>query len=409
MMDTKMLRRWSVAAALTILAGAAFATPVSAQVPPQRTLDELKVEAQARADRNAYPLIGLKPDEVREALAKLTGLDRDEWAAAWSAIGERYATKAQAELATAPAQADKDFMQAWRYYSFARWPVPNSPDKEKAYAKALEAFVAHGKLLDPPMEVVHIPFEGKEIIGYVQMPKASGPVPIVVAISGLDSRKEDMAERFQPMLDHGVGYLALDMPGVGQSPIKIAPGADRMLRTALDYAIARPQVDKRKVLVYGGSFGGYWSTLLAVTDKERLRAVVAQSPPVHAMFQSDAVRQAVGNKEYLFDLLPAMMSVYDGATTLDQLAEMSPRISLQAQGFIGKPTAPMLVIGGVLDTQVPISDTDLLLHSGDTPKDAWINPKGGHMGRDTKGWSDPVIFKRITMPWILRQLAASGE
>jgi esterase FrsA len=62
----------------------------SAQVPPQRTLDELKNEAQARADRNAYPLIGLKPDEVREALGRLTSLDRDEWAASWSVIGDRY-------------------------------------------------------------------------------------------------------------------------------------------------------------------------------------------------------------------------------------------------------------------------------------------------------------------------------
>ena len=35
----------------------------------------------ARAERNAYPLIGLKPAEVREAVAKLKSTDRDEWAA----------------------------------------------------------------------------------------------------------------------------------------------------------------------------------------------------------------------------------------------------------------------------------------------------------------------------------------
>src|SRR5260221_3422340 len=118
--------------------------PAVAQVAPQRTLEELKAEAQARADRNGYPLIGLKPDEVREALGRLRSLDRDEWAASWSLIGERYREKAQAELASAPDEADKDFVQAWRYYSFARWPVPNSPGKQQAYRKALGAFLAHG-------------------------------------------------------------------------------------------------------------------------------------------------------------------------------------------------------------------------------------------------------------------------
>src|SRR5258708_24791484 len=39
------------------------AVPAAAQVAPQRTLEELKTEAQARADPNGYPLIGLKPHE----------------------------------------------------------------------------------------------------------------------------------------------------------------------------------------------------------------------------------------------------------------------------------------------------------------------------------------------------------
>lgn len=42
-----------LAAALVLGSGAA-----AAQIAPQRTLEELKAEAQARADRNAYPLIG---------------------------------------------------------------------------------------------------------------------------------------------------------------------------------------------------------------------------------------------------------------------------------------------------------------------------------------------------------------
>jgi esterase FrsA len=393
-------------AAIVALGGAPAAAQ---QVPAQRTLEELKSEAQARADRNGYPLIGLKPDEVREALGRLKSLDRDEWAASWSVIGERYREKAQAELVGAPDEADKDFVQAWRYFSFARWPVPNSPGKQQAYRQALAAFLAHGKLLDPPLEVLRIPFEGKEIVAYRQIPKTAQAAPVVVAICGLDSRKEDMAERFQPMLAQGVGYVAIDMPGTGEAPIKIAPGAERMLSRLLDAVIALPETDKSRIAIYGGSFGGYWSTILAATERERVKAVVAQSPPIHETFSADALERAMSNKEYLFDYIPAYMSVYADVATLDDLRAARAKASLQAQGIIGRKMAPMLVIGGVHDTQVPIADIDLLLHSGETPKDAWINPAGGHMGREAKGWTDPVIFKRVTMPWLLRALEVRVE
>ncbi len=57
----------------------------------------------------------------------------------------------------------------------------------------------------------------------------------------------------------------------------------------------------------------------------------------------------------------------------------------------------------VLASQVPIADLDLLLHSG-SPKDAWVNPGGGHMGR-SKEWPDGKIFEQIVVPWVARRLA----
>ena len=40
-------------------------------------LARVKAESQARADRNAYPATGLRPDDVREALSHIDSLDRD--------------------------------------------------------------------------------------------------------------------------------------------------------------------------------------------------------------------------------------------------------------------------------------------------------------------------------------------
>ena len=82
-----------IGAAVSAVLLSAVALNVSAQEQWQtRTWPELKAETQARADRNAYPLTGLKPDDVREALSHIDSLDRDQWAAAWMAIGDRYVT-----------------------------------------------------------------------------------------------------------------------------------------------------------------------------------------------------------------------------------------------------------------------------------------------------------------------------
>ncbi len=372
----------------------------------ERTLDEIKTEAIHRAENGMYPLIGLDPADVREAFASIKTTDKDEWAAAFMAVADRYMAQAKVLEATDPTKANADYIRAWRLYSFGRWPIPASPGKQRSYAKALEAFRAHARFWDPPLEVVHIPFEGKEVIGYLRLPKnAQGPVPLVIAVNGLDSRKEDLAESFGAILPYGIGFLAVDGPGTGQAPIKVSENADRMLSCVIDYVQTRPEVDKTKLAVHGVSWGAYWAAKLAIVERARLRGASAQSPPIDKFFQKEFLMNSLsGNREYLFDQVPALMNILDGVRSLDEMAAFLPRMSLLYQNLLGKPMAPMLVIAGVLDTQVPISDIYLLLDNGDVPKDAWINPQGGHLGRQVKVWPDPAIFKQVIIPWLVRTM-----
>jgi esterase FrsA len=377
----------------------------------ERTLDEIKTEAIRRAENGMYPLIGLDPADVKEALASVHTKDKDEWAAAFMAVGDHYANEAKSLEATDPTKANADYIRAWRIYSFGRWPVPASPGKQKSYAKAIEAFLAHAKFFDPPLQVVHIPFDGKEIIGYLRLPKnANGPVPLVIAVNGLDSRKEDLTESFGAIVPFGIGFLAVDGPGTGQAPIKVSEHADRMLSAVIDYAQSRPEIDKNRLAIHGVSWGAYWATKMAIVERARLRGTSAQSPPIDAFFQKDfLLNHLQGNREYLFDQVPALMSVIDGANSIEDIARILPTLSLVKQGLLGKPMAPMLVIGGVLDTQVPIEDLYLLLSKGDVPKTAWINPQGGHLGRQVKVWPDPLIFKQVIIPWLVRTLEAEDR
>jgi hypothetical protein len=394
------------------LCASAFAQKTEADLEKgERNIDEIKVEAVHRAEVGQYPLIGLDPNDVKEAFETIHTKDKDEWAAGFMRVGDRYFNEAKSLEKTDPKKADADYIRAWRIYSFGRWPVPASPGKQRSYEKALESFLAHARFYDPPMEVVHIPFEGKEIIGYLRLPKnAKGPVPLVIAVNGLDSRKEDLTESFSAILPFGIGYLAVDGPGTGQAPVKVSLTADRMLSKVIDYAQSRPEVDKSRISMHGVSWGAYWATKMAIIDHDRLRGCSAQSPPTDKFFQKDFLMNSLlGNREYLFDQAAALMSIMEGVHNLHEMGEFMPKLSLVQEGLLGKPMAPMLILAGVLDTQVPIDDEYLLLSKGDVPKEAWINPKGGHLGRQVGAWPDPRIFKQVIIPWQVKTLTAPAN
>jgi esterase FrsA len=367
-----------------------------------RTIEEIKTETLARAQSGAYPALGIQPGDASDALGRIKTRDPDEWAAAWSAVADGYMAKARA--ASDPKEADANYLRAWRLYYFGQWPSPTSAGKQASYQKAVDAYLLHAKYFDPPLEVVRIPYEGKEIVGYLRLPaNAPRPVPLVLAISGLDSRKETVAETYAAALPEGIGFFAVDSPGTGQAPRKADESADQMYSRVLDYLATRPEIDKNRILVHGQSFGAYWAAKLAHTEAKRLLGAVTQSPPTHRTFQSDFFRGRMYTREYLFDLLPASLFVY-GLKSADELIAFLPKMSLQAQDLLGKPAAPMLIVGGTKDTQVPIDDLELLINSGGEPREAWINPVGGHMGRSMPTWPDPVIFRKVILPWEVRHL-----
>src|SRR5271166_497714 len=94
----------------------------------ERTIDEIKVEAVRRAEVGQYPLIGLDPADVKEAFTSIHTSDKDEWAAGFMHVADRYFDEAKSlEKSTSPdktdlAKANADYVRAWRLYSFGRWP-----------------------------------------------------------------------------------------------------------------------------------------------------------------------------------------------------------------------------------------------------------------------------------------------
>jgi esterase FrsA len=405
----QLRRRFSrcrVAALFVLVMLAAISA--AAQTAPTRTWEELKQETQRRVDKNLGPVGGLKSEDAREALANIHSLDRDEWAAAWSSIGQRYDQRAKSEEAARNNDtARDDYFWAFRYYTAARWPVPNSTGKQKAYLNALAAFRNYGQFLDPPVEILHIPFEGNQISGYLRLPKDVRPAPVVFMINGTDSRKEDEVQGHDSLFRDGIGVVAIDMPGTGESLVKADVGSERIFSRVLDYLATRPDVDSKRIVAWGVSYGGHWSANLAYIERARLRGAVVQGGPVHDYYTAEWQKKSLGTPEYLFDLFAARAAIY-GVESLDEFYAYGPRLSLKTQGFLGQPSAPMLVLNGEKDTQVPISDLYMLMQSGGSAKWSWVNPDGGHTGRSQE-WPNSRIAEEIVTPWIKARLASMPE
>lgn len=367
-----------------------------------RTWEELKAETQARAERGAYPVFGIAPEDARAALGAITSLDPEEWGAAWMTRGDMHVGRAGAAEHCGDVEgAQREYLGAWRLYTLGRWPVMSSPKKAQCYDKAKAAFAAYGRLVEPKIEMVRIPFEGREIVGLLQVPLNVERPPVVMSIGGSDLWKDTVAIQSRAFLKWGIAVIALDKPGTGDAPLPVLPGSERVYSAVLDHIQARPDLDGERVIVRGQSWGSYWSARTGYAEAARLKGVVFQSGPVHYYFQREWQQEAFGTKEFLFDYVPSRLHML-GQHTVEEAFEFMPSLSLLDAGRLSKPSPPMLVIAGAKDTQVPFEDFLLLLRNG-SPKHAWVNPDGGTMGRSLT-IKDDDITANVVIPWVRQQL-----
>jgi hypothetical protein len=367
-----------------------------------RTWEELKAETLARAERGAYPVFAISPDDAGAALAMIGSLDPDAWGGAWRAVGDRHFERAQTLEATDMAAATQSYLAAWRLYTLGRWPVMSSPKKTESYARAQAAFAAYGRLVTPPIEPLSIPFEGKTIKAWLQKPAGVAKAPVTINISGSDLWKDSVAIQSRGFLQHGIASIAVDKPGVADALVPVRPGSERMISAIIDHVQTRGDLDGSRIIVRGQSWGSYWSARAAYAEAARLQGAVFQSGPVHRYFRRDWQAEAFKTKEFLFDYVPSRLHML-GVQTVEEAFAFMPSLSLLDGGLIDKPTPPMLLITGAKDTQVPFSDFILMMEHG-SPKDAWVNPQGQTMGRSAMV-KDDDIFRDVVVPWVRARFA----
>lgn len=360
-----------------------------------KSLDEIKAMIRDRTGkRNIFRRA--KREDVESVLANLTSKDPEVWAAEWSRVARAYEKEAAKHEQTGHLkEAREAYVQAYTYYATGRYPVPHTVGKQQCFRKSLEMYEKAGRFFEPALERVSIPLGDKIVPAYLRIPRDGRRHSVVINFGGIDSFKAESYEYDEALQEAGMGTCAVDMPGVGECPIKASPTADALYSAVIDYLERRPDVDAQRIAIMGRSFGGYWAAKMAFVEAKRLRASVVWGGGVHYFFQPGWLSESTNAESYLMDHDVARCNIF-GIKNVAELSEVWPCLSLKTLGWLEKPSCPMLIVNGKEDLQTPIEDLYILLEYG-TPKSARVFP-GGHMGQTPE--TLPTIMR-----WLKKELS----
>ncbi len=347
-------------------------------------VEKLRENLHGRLSAHKAPFHVIDAAVARATIDGLQSLDAVEWAGAWTAAGAPFETRAcAAESDGSTEDARANYLLAYGFYHVARFPTPIHPAKYAAYLRSVEMFRAAGRFFTPPLEVITVPFVGRRdgdsenLTFYVRRHASTKPLPVVIRCGGVDTWKEERNDYNDACIEAGFAQINIDGPGVGEAPLTGSTDAERMYLPMLDWIRTQPDLDAERVIFVGMSYGGYWATKLAHCYPDRFIGVVNWGGGVDRFFSREWNERSMNATSYLMDLGAARART-TGDATYDAYIDRVTDFSLLQQGWLDKPHAPMLVVNGRHDEQVPFDDMVLLLEHG-SPKAARFFP-GGHMG-----------------------------
>jgi dipeptidyl aminopeptidase/acylaminoacyl peptidase len=222
--------------------------------------------------------------------------------------------------------------------------------------------------LDPqtfaePALIQYPSFDGRKIPAFVYRPsplKFPGPRPVLIEIHG--GPEGQFRPGFLGRLNYWVSELGIVLifpnvrgsSGYGKTYLKLDNGMKREdsvkdVGSLFDWIAGQPDLDKSRVAVTGGSYGGFMSLAVQTTYNNRIKAgidIVGISNFVTFLKNTQGYRRDLRRAEYGDERDPAMQSFLE-------------RVSPLARAHMIH--TPILVVQGQNDPRVPISEAEQMV------------------------------------------------
>ena len=205
-------------------------------------------------------------------------------------------------------------------------------------------------------------FDGREITGFLYEPPArfSGKRPVIIDIHGgpEGQSRPGFPGRYNYFLnEHGVALLLPNVrgsTGYGKTFVKLDNGVKREdsvkdIGALLDWIANQPNLDASRIMVMGGSYGGYMTLACATHYSDRICCaidIVGISNFNTFLKNTESYRRDLRRVEYGDERDPAMQEFFERIAPLNNA---------------GKIAKPLFVVQGGNDPRVPRSEAEQMV------------------------------------------------
>ena len=240
------------------------------------------------------------------------------------------------------------------------WTVEAASGKVERWTQSETGGIDPAGLVEAGL--VHFPsFDARQIPAFLYEPKArKGKLPVIISIHGGPEAQERPG--FRPVYQYWVKELgaAVITPnirgsdGYGRTYLALDNGVKRQdavkdIGALLDWIATRPELDASRIVVSGGSYGGFMTLSVYATYGDRLAGaydVIGMSNLVTFLEHTEAYRRDLRRVEYGDERDPAIRKYMEDTAPLNNTAKM---------------IKPLFIVAGKNDPRVPYTEGEQLI------------------------------------------------
>jgi dienelactone hydrolase len=285
--------------------------------------------------------------ECFQAASRMIPGDLDSWHEEWLRVADRNDRRGdEAERTGRIRTAMNCWLRAADYFRSAEfWLAPDDPRRLPTFDRCEAASQKWLRHLDPPGEVVDIPYEGGKTLPayFIKSPayeKAGTRQPVLISFGGLDSFKDELwFMTGRGAVQRGIAALLVDGPGQGgalrRQNIVSRHDYEVPVGCCIDWLERRADVDPSRIAVSGSSMGGYYAAR-AGSREHRLAACIS-----HGAIWDIEKRFADRGEDHA---LAGHMKWVLGAKTMAEAVRLARPFKLE--GVLDDMRCPYLVLHG---------------------------------------------------------------